>query len=134
MNVQSWIVPRHAALLPLYLPGVIELNGKVHRYIRSTVKDSIDTASSIIMIFLLILIAIFASVFCAVEIYSETITVVQLGKDLINHTLSHKPELVDIFPNGKCDIPNFFLDFESDLIIEEIFFVQALNTRSTISW
>lgn len=99
---KNWIVPRHAAVLPLYLPGVIELNAAVHRYIRSTIKDSIDTASSIIMIFLLILIAIFASVFCAVEIYSETITLVQLGKDLINHTLSHKPELLDIFPNGKC--------------------------------
>lgn len=89
------------AILPIYLPGIIELNGAVHRYIRSTIKDSIDTASSIIMIFLLILIAIFASIFCAVEIYSETITVVQLGKDLINHTLSNKPELIDIFPNGK---------------------------------
>lgn len=94
-------MPRHAAVLPLYLPGVIELNSKVHRFIRSNIKNSIDTASSIIMIFLLIFIAIFASVFCAVEIYSETITVVQLGKDLINRTLSHKPELVDIFPNGK---------------------------------
>lgn len=77
------------------------------------------------MIFLLILIAIFASVFCAVEIYSETITVVQLGKDLINHTLSHKPELVDIFPNGKCEsvlllFSFFLLHFDCDVMVKEI--------------
>lgn len=63
-------------------------------------KDSIDTASSIIVIILLIFIVIFASVFCAVEIYSETITVVQLGSDVVNYTLNHRPELMDMFPEG----------------------------------
>lgn len=63
-------------------------------------KDSIDTASSILMIILLILTVIFAGIFCAVEIYSETITVVQLGNDVLNWTLYHQPELMNMFPAG----------------------------------
>lgn len=99
--VQNWIVPRHSALLPLCMPGVIKLNSKAHKYIRITLRDSIDTASSIIMIILLIFIVAFAGVFCAVEIYSETITVVQLGSDVVNYTINHRPELMDMFPEGK---------------------------------
>lgn len=91
---------RQAALLPLCLPGVIKINGKMHKYVRVTLKSSIDTASSVLVIVLLILVVMFASVFCAVEIYSETITVVQLGSDVVNYTINHRPELMDMFPEG----------------------------------
>lgn len=70
-------------------------------------KDSIDTASSILVIILLILIAIFAGIFCAVEIYSETITVVQLGNDVMNWTYHHQPELMNMFPAGKTFTNSF---------------------------
>lgn len=73
----------------------------MHTYVRVTFRESVDTASSILVIILLILVVIFASVFCAVEIYSETITVVQLGSDVVNYTISHRPELMDLFPEGK---------------------------------
>lgn len=98
---QSWINVRYSAVLPLCLPGVLRLNNKIHKTVRNTMKDSIDTASSILVIILLILIAIFAGIFCAVEIYSETITVVQLGNDVMNWTYHHQPELMNMFPAGK---------------------------------
>ncbi|XP_031616738.1 transmembrane protein 245 isoform X2 [Contarinia nasturtii] len=102
-NVQDWIYQRQSAILPLCLPGIIKLNKKVHTYVRVTFRDSIDTASSILVIILLILLLIFASVFCAVEIYSETITVVQLGSDVVNYTINHRPELMGMFPEGMID-------------------------------
>lgn len=80
------------------------MNSKVHRFVRITLRDSIDTASSILVIILLIFIVIFAGVFCAVEIYSETITVIQLGSDVVNYTINHRPELKDMFPEGKRTI------------------------------
>lgn len=55
------------------------------------------------MIVLLIFLLIFAGVFCAVEIYSETITIVQLGSDVVNYTINHRPELKDMFPEGYLD-------------------------------
>lgn len=99
--LQDWIYARQSALLPLCLPGILKLNGKVHVYVRATVRDSVDTASSILVIILLIFLVIFASVFCVVEIYSETITVVQLGSDVVNYTINHRPELINMFPEGE---------------------------------
>lgn len=101
VHLQNWINVRYAAILPLCLPGVLRLNNKIHKTVRNTMKDSIDTASSILVIIMLILIAIFAGIFCAVEIYSETITVVQLGNDVLNWTYHHQPELMGMFPAGK---------------------------------
>lgn len=83
------------------MPGVLQLNSKIHKTIRCALRDSIDTASSIIMIIMLLLTVTFAGIFCAVEIYSETITVVQLGNDVVNWTLRHRPELMNMFPEGK---------------------------------
>ncbi|XP_055313309.1 transmembrane protein 245 isoform X2 [Sitodiplosis mosellana] len=102
-QVQDWIYQRQSALLPLCLPGILKLNSKVHTYVRITFRDSVDTASSILVIILLILLVIFASVFCAVEIYSEAITVVQLGSDVVNYTINHRPELMTMFPEGMVD-------------------------------
>lgn len=82
------------------MPGVLQLNSKIHKTIRCALRDSIDTASSILMIILLLLTVTFAGIFCAVEIYSETITVVQLGNDVVNWTLCHRPELMNMFPEG----------------------------------
>lgn len=50
------------------------------------------------MIILMLLIIIFLSVFFCVNIYSETIEVAYLGKDLINKTITDRPELIDILP------------------------------------
>lgn len=99
-RLHGWVIVRHSAVLPVCLPGVLRLNRKVHRAVRRTLRDSIDTASSILMIVLLLLTVIFAGVFCAVEIYSEAITVVQLGNDVVNWTLCHRPELMNMFPEG----------------------------------
>lgn len=109
-GIQKWIILRHSAILPLCLPGVLRLNNKIHRKIRRTMHESIDTASSILMIILLILTVIFASIFCAAEIYSETITIVQLGNDVLNYTVYHQPELLNIFPQGK-DLERFYVLF-----------------------
>lgn len=99
-RLHRWVIVRHSAVLPVCLPGVMRLNRKVHRAVRRTLRDSIDTGSSILMIVLLLLTVIFAGVFCAVEIYSEAITVVQLGNDVVNWTLCHRPELMNMFPEG----------------------------------
>lgn len=109
---------RQSALLPLCLPGIIKINSKTHKYIRITLKDSIDMASSILVIVLLIFVVIFASVFCVVEIYSETITVVQLGSDVVNYTINQRPELMDMFPEGRRRFSrNYQLDRISNCLL-----------------
>lgn len=96
-----WLFARHAALLPLCLPGVIQINENIHKYVCSKLKSYIDDISAIFMIGLLIIFVIFLSVFSFVQIYSETITVAQLGGNLINRTLQHRPEMVELLPIGE---------------------------------
>lgn len=89
---------RKHALIPIFLPGMLQLNTKIHNMFCSKIKYYADDISAIVMIVFLILFVIFISVFSFVQIYSETITVVQLTGDLVNRTLTHRPDLVDMLP------------------------------------
>ncbi|XP_011293580.1 transmembrane protein 245 isoform X2 [Musca domestica] len=97
-KLKSWAIVHHSAVLPLCLPGVLELNYKINGIIRNSLKSSVDLVTSILMIILMILIIVFLGVFFCVNIYSETIEVAYLGKDLINKTITDRPELIDILP------------------------------------
>ncbi|XP_030562843.1 transmembrane protein 245 isoform X3 [Drosophila novamexicana] len=97
-GVRSWALEHHSAVLPLCLPGVLELNYKINCIVRDSLKSSVESVTSILMIILMLLIIIFLSVFFCVNIYSETIEVAYLGKDLINKTITDRPELIDILP------------------------------------
>ncbi|XP_067618011.1 transmembrane protein 245 isoform X3 [Eurosta solidaginis] len=98
--VKTWAIEHHSAVLPLCLPGVLELNYKINAIIRNALKSSVDLVTSILMIILMLLIIVFMGVFFCVNIYSETIEVAYLGKDLINKTITDRPELVDILPEN----------------------------------
>ncbi|KAL5283780.1 TMEM245 family protein [Megaselia abdita] len=97
-TLKNWCFEHHSAILPLCLPGVLELNFKVNKIIRNSLKSSIDVVTSVLMIVLMILAIVFLGVFFCVNIYSETIEVGYLGKDLINKTITDRPELIDIIP------------------------------------
>ncbi|XP_030371008.1 transmembrane protein 245 isoform X2 [Scaptodrosophila lebanonensis] len=98
MGIRAWAIEHHSAVLPLCLPGVLELNYKINSIVRDSLKSSVETVTSILMIILMLLIIIFLGVFFCVNIYSETIEVAYLGKDLINKTITDRPELIDILP------------------------------------
>nr|XP_036214520.1 transmembrane protein 245 isoform X2 [Bactrocera oleae] len=99
-NLKCWAIEHHSAVLPLCLPGVLELNYKINAIIRDSLKSSVDLVTSILMIILMLLIIVFLGVFFCVNIYSETIEVAYLGKDLINKTITDRPELIDILPEN----------------------------------
>lgn len=96
--VASWMEPRRHALLPMCLPGVLQLNSKLNKFICAKLKSFVDDISAVVMILFLIAAVIFLSVFFFFQIYSETIAVAQLGSNLINRTLSLRPDLVEMLP------------------------------------
>ena len=96
--IDSWLEPRRHALLPICLPGILQLNTKLHKFMCTKLKSFVDDISSVVMILLLVFIAIFLSVFFFFQIYSETIAVAQLGSDLVNRTLTLRPDLVEMLP------------------------------------
>ncbi|XP_055373734.1 transmembrane protein 245 isoform X3 [Condylostylus longicornis] len=109
-SVKEWSLEHHSAVLPLCLPGLLELNYKIQTLIRSYLRSSVDLVTSIIMIVLMILLLIFVSVFFCINIYSETIEVAYLGKDLINKTITNRPDLIDVLPENIQDSIDDALD------------------------
>ncbi|KAL7039763.1 hypothetical protein ACKWTF_000104 [Chironomus riparius] len=97
-KIKEWVIQRRDALMPIFLPGMIQLNKKVRGMFCRLMKSYVDDISSCVMIVFLILAVIFISVFSFAQIYSEAITVVQLTGDLVNRTLAVRPELVDMLP------------------------------------
>ncbi|XP_017847387.1 transmembrane protein 245 isoform X3 [Drosophila busckii] len=97
-TLKAWALEHHSAVLPLCLPGVLELNYKINCIVRNSLKSCVESVTSILMIILMLLIIIFLGVFFCVNIYSETVEVAYLGKDLINKTITDRPELIDILP------------------------------------
>lgn len=96
--VNDFIEPRKHALVPVWLPGVRQLNKKMHKIFCSKLKSFVDDISAVIMILFLIVAVVFVSIFFFFQVYSETITVAQLGSNLINRTLTHRPDLVEMLP------------------------------------
>ncbi|XP_055589999.1 transmembrane protein 245 isoform X2 [Uranotaenia lowii] len=96
--LKHWLFPRHAALLPLCLPGILRVNANVHRYVCAKLRSYIDDISSVVMIGFLSVLVMLVSVFAFTQIYSETIAVAQLGSNLVNRTLAHRPELIEMLP------------------------------------
>jgi hypothetical protein len=97
---EDWLYPRQTAIFPVCLPGILQINGIVHKYVCSKLKTYIDDISAIVMIVFLIFFVIFVSAFSFAQIYSETIAVAQLGSNLVNRTLTHRPDLVEMLPIG----------------------------------
>lgn len=94
----AWFEQRRNALVPVCLPGVIQLNSKLHKTFCTKLKSYVDDISACFMILLLVVCLIFVGVFFFFQIYSETIAVAQLGSNLINRTLTHRPDLVEMLP------------------------------------
>ncbi|XP_015037134.2 transmembrane protein 245 isoform X3 [Drosophila pseudoobscura] len=98
LGLRAWAIEHHSAVLPLCLPGVLELNYRIHTIVRDSLKSSVESVTSILMIIAMLFCIIILSVFFCVNIYSETIEVAYLTKDLINKTITDRPELIDILP------------------------------------
>lgn len=96
--IDSWLEPRRHALLPICLPGILQLNTKLHRFTCTKLKSFVDDISAIAMILILVFAVLFLGVFFFFQIYSETIAVAQLGGDLVNRTLTLRPDLVEMLP------------------------------------
>lgn len=94
----DWLEPRRNALVPFWLPSLARLNLKVHKFICTKLKSYVDDISAIVMIVLLVFGLISFGVFFFFQIYSETIAVATLGSNLVNRTLTLRPDLVEMLP------------------------------------
>lgn len=102
-TIETWATERYSAILPVCLPGVLELNKKIHNALRDNIKSSIDLISSILVIVLMLLIVVSLGIFFAAQIYSEGFQVAQLGHEVVQKAFVHRPELKNFLPENSFD-------------------------------
>ncbi|KAK9746388.1 hypothetical protein QE152_g6196 [Popillia japonica] len=105
-----WFNDRYDALVPIHIRGLCKVTYNVNYKFKQAIKESIDTVSSCVVIFGLIIFVICASIFIAIQIYAEGIMLVQMTSNVINQTVVHNPELRQLLPPTFDDTVDSLLD------------------------
>jgi predicted PurR-regulated permease PerM len=108
--VNNWCNERHDALVPVPIRGLYRVVHKVNIFMKTSIKESIDTVASCVVIFGLIIFLTCASIFIVFQIYAEAIMMVQMTGNVINQTVVHNPELRQLLPPAWDDTVDSILD------------------------
>ncbi|KRT84200.1 hypothetical protein AMK59_2418, partial [Oryctes borbonicus] len=106
----KWFNDRYDALVPIHVRGLYKVTYSINYKIKQAIKESIDTVSSCVVIFGLIVFVTCASIFIAIQIYAEGIMLVQMTSNVINQTVVHNPELRGLLPPTFDDTVDSLLD------------------------
>lgn len=69
LNLLSvWCYERHDALIPVPVRGLYRITDKINNYLKESIKNSIDTVASCVVIFGLIVFLICASIFIVLQV------------------------------------------------------------------
>ncbi|KAF4518283.1 hypothetical protein B566_EDAN005851, partial [Ephemera danica] len=90
-KVQAWYQEKQSALMPPPARGLLKILVKVNQAVTSTLEGSIDTAASVV-------------------VYAEGVHVVQVAAEVVNNTVVHNPELLQLLPEGIGDAVAQMLD------------------------
>ncbi|KAG1678137.1 Transmembrane protein 245 [Nymphon striatum] len=95
-----WLGERKDALLPGPIRGVWTLVLKGDAKCMEYMDGAIDETISLIVILLMFIFAICATIFLFIQIYTESVHLVDLTSNLINRTIVHNPEIQEMLPAG----------------------------------
>ncbi|KAL5009474.1 hypothetical protein ScPMuIL_011779 [Solemya velum] len=97
-SLQMWFTSRKSVLAPRWIQGLLKLISKGDRKIISILEQSLDKATSILFILLLLVGTTSLTVFFAIQVQQESMHIVQVTSNLLNNTLH--PDISHWLPNG----------------------------------
>ncbi|KAF5293264.1 hypothetical protein FQR65_LT11004 [Abscondita terminalis] len=106
----KWFFERYDALVPIPIRGLLKVLEKCNSNIKHSLRESIDTVASCVVIFGLLVFVMCASIFIAIQIYAEGIMLIQMTGNLFNQTVVHNPELRQLLPPTFDDTMDSILD------------------------
>ncbi|XP_068081448.1 transmembrane protein 245 isoform X2 [Anabrus simplex] len=96
--VFNWCEERRDALFPVPVTGLYKLMVEINLMILEIVKSSVDSAASIVVILGLIIFTTLTLIFLSVQMYSESILLLQMGGNAINNTFMRNSQLMEMLP------------------------------------
>uniref|UniRef100_A0AAR5Q941 Transmembrane protein 245 n=1 Tax=Dendroctonus ponderosae TaxID=77166 RepID=A0AAR5Q941_DENPD len=109
-RASHFCMERHDALVPVPIRGLYKFMHKINATVKSSIKGSIDTVASCVVISGLIVFLICASIFTALQIYAEGIMLAQMTSNAINQTVVQNPELRQLLPPAWDETMDSILD------------------------
>ncbi|KAB0804545.1 hypothetical protein PPYR_01515 [Photinus pyralis] len=106
----AWCLERYDALVPIPVRGLHKFLDMLNMGVKRNLRKSIDTVASCVVILGLLIFALCASVFIAIQIYAEAIMLVQMTGNWINQIIVHNPELRQMLPPTFDDTVDSILD------------------------
>lgn len=106
----AWCLERYDALVPIPVRGLHKFLNMLNVAVKSNLRKSIDTVASCVVILGLLIFALCASVFIAIQIYAEAIMLAQMTGNWINQIIVHNPELRQLLPPTFDDTVDSILD------------------------
>lgn len=98
--VHEWFITRKEVLLPAPVRGISMVGGALRVHILQYLRESSDSAASVMVILGLVIFVIFCTVFLTIQAYTEGLYMMQVGGSIINQTVVHNPELTQMLPEG----------------------------------
>ncbi|OQR75866.1 transmembrane protein-like [Tropilaelaps mercedesae] len=95
----DWYEQRREAIMPDYLRPVIRLLLKGDHKIKHVLENSVDSITAVFVIILLFLVATVGTIFMAVQVYGESVYLIEITSGVINRTVVHNPELQQLVPD-----------------------------------
>ncbi|XP_054266292.1 transmembrane protein 245 isoform X2 [Macrosteles quadrilineatus] len=98
--ISEWYFVRKNVLIPAPILCLNTMFSEVRSRLLSILKDSSDSAATVIVILALLFVVIFGSTFLVIQAYTEGMYMMKVGGSVINQTVVHNPELTQLLPEG----------------------------------
>ncbi|XP_077562379.1 transmembrane protein 245 isoform X1 [Haemaphysalis longicornis] len=107
-TLRNWYEERSQALFPGPVHGLWRLLREGDRRMVSVLKMSIDSLTTIGILLLVFLMATVGTIFLALQVYGESMHLVEVTSSLINHTVVNSPELQEMLPESLRNVQGAF--------------------------
>ncbi|XP_064104495.1 transmembrane protein 245-like isoform X2 [Macrobrachium nipponense] len=109
-SLVAWADMRRSALLPPPIKGVVKLFVRSDHHLVLVFSSAVDAIVTLLLILAVIVFAVTASIFLAVQIQGESMALVTIGSQVINSTVVNNPQFLELLPEGLGDVVSSALD------------------------
>ncbi|XP_068209086.1 transmembrane protein 245-like isoform X2 [Palaemon carinicauda] len=109
-SLVTWADVRRSALFPPPIKGVVKLFVRSDHHLVLVFSSTVDAIVTLLLILAVIVFAVTASIFLAVQIQGESMALVTIGSQVINSTVVNNPQFLELLPEGLGDVVSSALD------------------------
>ncbi|XP_037091821.1 transmembrane protein 245-like isoform X2 [Pollicipes pollicipes] len=109
-TARSWLLERQEGIMPLPVRGVWKLVLRGNAHVIAGVQGSVDAVVTVLVVLGALVFVSVAAVFAFVQIYGETVHMIELAGSVINSTVVANPDLQALLPANMSLVVDQMID------------------------